>query len=351
LFCKEMPAFFKESAMDVSSLLPPVSEFKLRPWSEWYGADYYGALEVAAEYCGLRKAPPHFSGSWQHGTWPPWQRIQPEVVVYNAPRSFRCYVARPDEADFLNAAGYRKARAIGLPIIYTRPSGLQRIPNSLLVMPTHSLASDVLEPSTEQYVRDIASIKDRFGQVTTCVSAYCIARGLWAPQFAEHGIPVVRGAGIDDVNALKRMRALFETFEYVTTDSYGSHVYYALYFGAKVSIWGTATPVLRENVLSDAAWTPYPEAVDKLFMEETERKAEEYLGPLRVDPWIGTQDVSVSKLMLGDENKLSPEEMRAAFGWTPLGILAGSARETVRHSHLWRAGSMAKRRLMKAVRH
>lgn len=336
--------------MDVSTRLPPVSKFMLRPWGQSFGSDYYGALQVAADYCGLRKVPSRFLGSWQHGTMPPWQQIQPEIVVCDAPKSARCFVARQDEVTFLKAAGYREVRAIGLPIIYTQPSGLLRIPNSLLVMPTHSLASHVLVPSTEQYVCEIASIKNRFGLVAACVSASCIDKGLWISQFAEQSIPVIRGAGFTDANALKRMRALFDSFEYVTTDSYGSHVFYALYFGARVSIWGTATPVFRENVLSDGCWTPYPEAVDKLLSEETERKGEVYLGPLRVDPWIGVQNVDVGKLMLGHDNKLSPGEMRTAFGWTPLNIIVESAREIVRRSPFWRAASVAKRRVLATPR-
>ncbi len=203
------------------------------------------------------EAPSSFPGSWQHGTIPPWHRLRPEVLVYDAPRSTKRSVARQDEEAFLREGGYRDVRAIGLPIIYTQPSGLSRIPNSLLVMPTHSLASDVLMPSCERYVEEIAEIKDHFDLVAACVSAYCIARNLWVPQFAEGGIPVARGAGIADTNALNRMRALFESFEYVTTDSYGSHVFYALYFGAKVSIWGTATPVFRENILKDGGWAAY----------------------------------------------------------------------------------------------
>ncbi len=352
----------KEPSLDLSILLPPISEFNLRPWAQAFGSDFYGALQVAAEYCGLRTVPARFpSYCWQHGTWPPWQKIRAEVIVYNVPKSTSCLVARQDEVAFLKAGGYPSVRAIGLPIIYTKPSGLQRIPNSLLVMPTHSIHSDVLFPSNEQYVREIASIKDRFGLVAVCVSANCISKGLWTSQFAEHGIPVIRGAGITDINSLKRMRALFDTFEYVTTDSYGSHVYYALYFGAKVSVWGTATPMLRENVLSDGAWTPYPDAVDKLFTEETERKAEWYLGPLRVDPWLGVQNVDIAKPMVGGDSKLSPREMRAAFRWTPVSILVGStkdrasilvgsARDSIRRSLFWRAGSAAKRRLRAAAK-
>jgi hypothetical protein len=339
-----------ESFLDESARLPPVVESKLRPWTESFGGDYYGALQVAAEYCGLSKVPARFPGSWQHGSWPPWWKIRPEVIVYNAPKTARCFVARQDEVAFLKEGGYRQVRAIGLPIIYTKPSGLQRIPNSLLVMPTHSMDSDVQVSSNEQYVREIASIKNRFGLVAACVSAPCFAKGLWTSEFAEQGIQVIRGAGIYDVNALKRMRALFDTFEYVTTDSYGSHVFYALYFGAKVSIWGSTTPILRENVLADGPWTTYPEAVDKLLSAETARKAEVYLAPLRVDPWIGVQNVDATNSMLGHDNKLSSDEMRAVFGWTPLSILVESAREMVPRSPFWRAGATAKRRLLTTAR-
>jgi hypothetical protein len=317
--------------------LPLVREGDLRSWSQTYGGDYYGALQVAAQYCGLRKVPPSFPGSWQHGTIPPWHRLRPEVVVYDAPRSMKCFVARKDEETFLREGSYQDVRAIGLPIIYTQPSGLSRIPNSVLVMPTHSLASDVLMPSCERYVEEIAQIRSHFDLVAACVSAYCIARNLWVPQFAEYGIPVVRGAGIADTNALNRMRALFESFEYVTTDSYGSHVFYALYFGAKVSIWGTATPVFRDNVLKDGGWAAYPDTVDALLSEDTTRKGEVYLGPLRVDPWKAMQNVELGRAMLGHDNKLTPKQLRTAFGWTTLGNLRGAAIALARRSRVGRA--------------
>lgn len=339
-----------QSVMDErNARLPLVREGDLRPWSQTYGGDYYGALQVAAEYCGLRKVPPSFPGSWQHGTIPPWHRLRPEVVVYDAPRSAKCFVARLDEEAFLREGGYQNVRAIGLPIVYTQPSGLSRIPNSVLVMPTHSLASDVLMPSCEQYVEEIAQIKSQFDLVAACVSAYCIARNLWVPQFAERGIPVVRGAGIADTNALNRMRALFESFEYVTTDSYGSHVFYALYFGAKVSIWGTATPVFRENILKDGGWAAYPDTVDALFSEETIRKGEVYLGPLRVEPWKAMQNVELGRAMLGHDNKLSPKQLRAAFGWTMLRNLRGAALALACRSWVWRAARYVTNRLAPKV--
>jgi hypothetical protein len=331
---------------ELDARLPPVRERERSSWSQTYGTDYYGALEVAAQYCGLPRLPAALPGSWQHGTIPPWHRLRPEVVVYDAPRSMRCFVARKDEEVFLREGGYRDVRAIGLPILYTQPSGLDRIPNSLLVMPTHSLASDVLMPSCEDYVREIAGIAGRFDAVAACVSAYCVARNLWVPEFAEHGIPAVRGAGIADIHALERMRALFESFEHVTTDSYGSHVFYALYFGAKVSIWGPATPVFRENILKDGGWAAYPDTVDALFSPRVIEHGERYLAPLRVPPWEAVCDRRLGAEMLGEENRLSPKQLRKAFGWTTVGKLRGAAMQKTRSSWLWRGARALRRRLI-----
>jgi hypothetical protein len=281
---------------------------------------------------------------------PPWWKIRPEIIVFLAPRSLSCFVARQDEVNYLREGGYSKVRAIGLPIIYTKPVGLQRIPGSLLIMPTHSMPLDVRAPSCDKYVEQITSLKGKFSRVVACVYATCITNGFWAPQFEAQGIEVVCGAGTYDANALRRMRALFESFEYVTTDSFGSHVAYALYFGAKVSIWGETTPNYRENVLKDPTWAAFPEAVDRLFSEETQRKAEEYLGPLRVDPWIGVQDVNLGKWLVGHDNKLSPSELRSCFGWTQLRIMLDFIRQAPRPWHFRRIGTAMKRRLLSLKR-
>lgn len=332
--------------MDLSTRLPPVLEFNTRHWSKAYGGDYYGSLHVAAEYCGLRKVPSIFSFNWQHGVMAPWWKIQPEIIVFLAPRSLMSFVARQDEANYLSEAGYSKVRAIGLPIIYTKSSGLQKISGSLLVMPTRSHPLDEQAPSCDKYVEQIASIKGKFSRIVACVSPTCIEKGIWAPQFEAQGIEVVSGAGTSDANALRRMRALFESFEFMTTDSFGSHVPYALYFGAKVSIWGEPTSNYRENVFKDPTWAPFPGAVDKLFSEETRQKAEKYLGSLRVDPCIGVQDINLGKWLVGHDNKLSPSELRLCFGWTPLRIMLDSIEQAARRSHFWRAGRVMKRHVL-----
>jgi hypothetical protein len=304
--------------INLKDILPPVRSFE--PWpGPTTGTDLYGAFHVAADYCGLQDIPKIFPGIWQHGCIPPWQQIQPEMVIYCAPRTARCWVARKDEEIYLRQAGYKDVTAIGLPILYTKPSGARRIPNSVLIMPTHCIPGDTRASDNEAYVAEVTRATQEFDFRAACVSGRCIATGLWAPRFEQASIEVIRGSSIDDANSLERMRTLFETFEYVTTDMYGSHVPYALYFGAKVSVWGPWTPSTREYLMRDDLWSRFPDAIDRLVSTATREKAEALLGRFRVKPEEGISDDKFGGWMLGAENKLSPRALRQTFGWDIVG--------------------------------
>jgi hypothetical protein len=121
-----------------------------------------------------------------------------------------CFVARPDEVEFIQQGGYLRARAIGLPIVYTPSTGVRRQPGTLVVMPTHAVPGNEGARDSADYVQAIASIKHRFRRVVACVSARCLAQGLWADKFEAAGIEVVMGAGVDDENSLARIRHLME---------------------------------------------------------------------------------------------------------------------------------------------
>jgi hypothetical protein len=321
--------------------LPPVRPFQCLSWDEWFGVDFYGALDVAAEYCGLRDVPQLPPGTWQHGVMPPWQQVQPEVVVYGAPPRLRCFVGRKDEVDYLNQAGYRDVHAIGTPICYTAPTGVGRIPGSVLIMPMHITAETQELPDARAYVQQAALLKDRFPVVAACVSQPCISKGLWAPALEAAGIPVIPGAGLYDANALRRMRTLFESFEVITTQGYGSHVCYALCFGARVSIWGPEYKDSREDSLRDVVWGRFPEALDRYLSPETERRAEEFLGPLRVPPWAAVADLELGRRMVGWGNRRSPDELRRLFGWTRNKLFA----HALKRSLPWRGARWLRRRI------
>jgi hypothetical protein len=104
---------------------------------------------------------------------------------------------------------------------------------------------------------------------------------------------------------------------------------------------------LKENVLKDGGWEPYPDAVDGLFSPDTARREQSYIGHLRVAPWEAKQDIALGRAMLGHDCMLSPLELRRLFGWTPLRNFAGSARALARQTLLGRAAAALRRRLSK----
>jgi len=321
----------------VEDSLPPVCRYSPHGWGEGLGSDYYGALQVAEAYCGIRRIRNVLPGIWQHGCVPPWQQVQPEMILSDAPRNARCWVGRKDEEEYLRTNGYQHVKAIGLPITYTSETGVQRIPGSLLVMPTHCIPLDDKASDFEEYVAATVDLAPKFDLVAACVSGRCVDTGLWVRHFEKRGIPVVRGATVDDSNSLSRMRMLFEMFEHVTTDRYGSHVAYALYLGAKVSIWGPSEALTREYLLRDTLWRRFPGAIDRLLTDESRSKSESLLGRLRVYPSNGVIDRELGEQMVGHGNRLHPEDLRRQFGWQFPFRAAKAAASRVKRSLAWRA--------------
>jgi hypothetical protein len=316
--------------------LPEVKPFSCLPWETSYGVDFYGSLDVLAEYCGLKKVPNISPSTWQHGHVPPWRQVQPEVVVYGAPRTLKSFVGREDEVVYLKNGGYEDVHAIGLPICYTASPQVKRIPESVLVMPMKITAESQDHPDTHAYMENIIQLKDRFSVVAACVSRPCLEKGLWKSELEAAGITIIPGAGLYDANALRRMRALFESFECITTQGYGSSVFYALCFGARVSIWGPEFKQSRQDYMRDACWGRFPEALDRWLSPETEILAEQYLSSLRVPPWEAVQDIEMGKRMVGWGNRRSPEEIRGLFGWTRRELFQNSLHLMVKNSLPWR---------------
>ena len=323
--------------MNWGSMLPSPEPFPLLPWTESRGTDYYGAMHVAAQYCNLSNRALPYPGVWQHGCLPPWQHVAPGILVYQAPRDFAAFVGRIDAADYLKHHGYTRVRAIGLPILYTRPTGVKRIPGSVLVMPVHSIRAHASAPDLETYPAQIAEMEGDFTAVAACVSGSCIEKGWWAPQFQERGIPVIRGAAIDDRRALDRMRYLFEMFETVTTNGFGSHIFYALHFGAKVSMWGQEQPLQWENLIRDGTWAANPTALRTVLSDETTSRAEQVLGRLRVPPHQAVMDRQLGSDMIGADNVLGPRELRRCFRWDWPGRALTAASSAARQSRRLRS--------------
>jgi hypothetical protein len=208
----------------------------------------YGAFSTLEKYIGVSIFKKNFSfHEWQHGWHPPEHNVHPEFVVGGYGQSHlrredkTFWVARQDQADYLISRGYKLVTALGLPIIYIDTPEVIREKGSLLVMPVHSLSYTKHQWDFDKYADEIDRIKHNFSRVVACIHPACIDKGYWIDAFKKKGISVISGAFGGDDNSLNRMGILFSRFEYVTTNGFGSHLVYAAYFGANISLYG-ATP-------------------------------------------------------------------------------------------------------------
>lgn len=280
----------------------------------------YGAPFVAAAYCRLPGAPPSgIRGEWQHGWHPPEHNIHPELVVgstglsreHRVTRIF--WVARKDQVDYLSSHGYRRVKAIGMPILYLPKLAVRREPRSLLVMPVHSLETTRHKWNFDQYVEQIASIRHRFSRVVACVHPECIKKGYWAPQFAARGIPVVSGAQINDKNALLRMGVLFSRFEFVTTNGFGSHLAYAAHFRAKPSIYGALAKYAEADYKDDLIFRNCPELLPLLLEVRRSGNLRKLYAEFFCDPWMAKERKKWADFHLGEKHKLRAGQLLQVF--------------------------------------
>ncbi len=147
----------------------------------------------------------------------------------------------------------------------------------------------------------------------------CINNGIWISEFANIGVEVIKGADCFDSNCLSRIKTLFSTFEYVTTNGWGSHVAYALACGAKVSIFGTIPEITVDMMIkTDTCWQRNPEAAKVLLDQSTKKQEREFLKDFYREPIDGLANQDLGKYLIGEDNKLNSREMRIvlkhAFG-------------------------------------
>lgn len=279
----------------------------------------YGAVTTAAVYCGFKAPPAPLNGEWQHGHIIPERNLHPEYVLGSdglarGRKNWRFYVARSDQKEYLESEGFSDVTAIGLPIIYVKKPEIERVTNSLLVMPGHTLPEDKITIDESQYVEYIASLKPNFSRVICCVHKNCLDTGLWVNSMKRIGVPSIRGASLNDANSLKRMALLFSYFDVVTSYSFGSHFAYAAYFGARVS-WSGPNPIKARDVSQHVLFKNAPELIDLYNKLKEDRILEDEYSLLSYPPSAAQALSQWASYQLGEEHKKTPSELKTLFGW------------------------------------
>ena len=238
-------------------------------------------------------------------------------MCYGAPdaANLPVYVAREDHATYLRSNGIRDATAIGLPFVYTPRCEVSKRPNSLLVVPTHTLSGDSADTfedrtSFQKYASEIAAVRSHFDEIWACIHPSCAKNGLWIEEMKSAGCNIVQGASVGDRNALLRMKTLFSTFGYVTTNGWGSHIPYAMACGAMVSVHGTKPDRTLGQMLRDSTWAENPDAAKRAVSPATKEKESQFLGQFRCLPHLAKSNAALGRKLIGADHKVSRRKMR-----------------------------------------
>ena len=281
-----------------------VLQFKLPRYKHivlGYEPTYYGASSLIAKKARLSKHMPAQCYVWSHGC---------SLLIAQDVRHYirfpelngNVLVATENEKHFLASNGVSKVHAVGLPICYTDPAHTKRMPGSLLAMLPHSTLHSLSRQSVKPYLDFVQSLTLRFRRVVCCVSRQCLRDKAIAKECFRRGIPLVWGAAIDDANSLQRSRAIFERFEYVTTNSFGSHLAYAMAFGCKTSVAGPLFEVKAVDHANEPFYREHPDLIAPDYLDRRLTSLKKVFGSLFVDPAEAALNVDWGKKLIGEQN-------------------------------------------------
>jgi len=283
-----------------------------RPTAVFGEVDYYGASFEIACSIGRKRTPIGFQ-KWLHGVI--WEKTKyPEQIVLTHPRKGCALVHRQDQEEFLGNNGFTNVSCVGAPILYAPRPAQKKIKDSLLVFPAHSLPGLKRKINEKEYVDYLKEFGRNFETIVVCLSPNCVAHGQWVDEFKSAGIPMVLGAQRKDQHALRRMAALFSLFETVTSNTRGSHIPYASYFGCRVSLsgpWQGLEPSLANH--------PFYKAHPQIF--EWVKHMHDYNYVNGKWPFLFQNTASCQKQeewgaeVLGACNKRDPSEVASLLSW------------------------------------
>jgi hypothetical protein len=298
----------------ITSQLPKINYCRLKNGE----IDYYGASYTIARNLSLDDVP-YTRASWFHG-WLMHDALYSELILDDD--NIACAIAKEcknlvtnkEQEELLKRNGYPNANAVGLPFLYTSYQSVDRIPNSLLILPEHSL-KEKNSTSSILTLDNIKSLKSKFSVIVACLGGFCAQNSCYTKQFEELDIPWITGAWINDSCALQRMRNLFSQFEFVATDSLGSHVPYSGYCGCKVQYYGQGINRSREDFLKIPFYVKYPYLINLVRKDYSLSNIESKLPFLLKAFDELTPIVDWSKMALGINNMKPSHEIAQTIGW------------------------------------
>lgn len=311
--------------LKLENLLPPHRPIKITN-----GVDRYGFSSILARRLNMRSAPRSFA-NWVHG-WCWWDEHTAELLsCHMLPKYTSIIVTNEIEKDVLISEGFENVRSGGLPFAYVSKQHNCRNNDALLAFPPHTAEVEKFTTNHKDYFDYLESIKKDFDDVYVSIYHLDINSPMHHAAL-ERGLKVVHGANPSDANGLVRVRCILDSFKYVTSNTIGSHMLYALYAGCNFSFSGPFyaydESVFNANGNLHMHSKQY---INQMVLFSSKGYVKERFPYFFVeDPSMGIQSIELGVKSIGEKFMLEPQEIKEALGWSFSGQLDGYRKGALR---------------------
>lgn len=250
---------------EIFSHVSKPSEIKVQSECDFYGASRLVLKKHWRGYksgFGLFKEQHQLKGFWTHG----WTYFPCEFLElyrwHDAPAAWPLLVHQEEERERLARLGVKNVHAVGAPFIYCPEPQVERLPQSLLVMPSHSLENLRPRHEEEEYFEALDAVLSNFKTAAACVHPSCLRSGRWIKGFESRGIPYIVGAEVSDRNGLLRIKQIMSRFTHVTSNWIGSCIAYAAACGCSVSLYGPRPEFHAQDFAEHPFYKQHPAILD-----------------------------------------------------------------------------------------
>ena len=300
------------------ALLPSTSKISISN-----GVDRYGFSNVLAKRCGRHFVPRSFA-NWVHGwIWADTPTAE-LLACAKLPRDLTIVVRNQLEKHALEVEDFSDIRVGGLPFAYIEQQHNLRHKNALLAYPPHSAEVERVSHDQAEYLDYLQSLKQDFEFIYISIY-YLDMNGPLHEAANARGLRVLQGARPDDANSLLRVRAMLDSFAYVTSNVMGSHMLYSLFAGCNFSFCGPIYGYDESVLLANG--NPHGHSSDRislaLYLQSESYLRDKFAKFFVTHPRAGLPDPSFATDTIGQKFLMNPQQVKDALGWDLRGQIAG----------------------------
>jgi hypothetical protein len=307
-----------KNPLNIQELLPPVAQIKLRSV-----VDRYGFSHILAKKLKLMRVPRSFA-AWVHG-WVWWSEHSSELLgLSKINKNINIVVTNESERFALISEGFKNVFCGGLPFAYVPMQHAQRNNHALLAFPGHSAEFERMSSDASDYFDFLESIKKDYDGIYVCIYSLDWNRPIHSAAL-KRGLHVIKGANPNDANGLLRVRSILDSFSYVTANSMGSHMLYALYAGCNFSFCGPFYSHDESVLLANG--NPHghtPQYIEKVIMNMSQSYLKANFAKFFTShPSMGIADQEFAKNEIGVKHILNNQQLLDVLDWRLTGQIKG----------------------------